>query len=285
MITLDDINKIINGNILNPSALFNPLDSTYLYTTENIKGYIPNLDDKKVLTVTSSGDHYFNSLLFNSNEIDLFDINKFSLEVLELKKAAIEGLEYNEYLNYIGVSDKNDYLNYNLYLKFRDYLSSYRRFLWDYIYLLSVDDGNSLYFKSNLFINREKTCEELISWNSYLEEDKYYVLKEKLLKNKNFNFYYSDIFDLPKKINKKYDYMFFSNIQDYVNIDKYIELVFKLSEYLEENGKIYFAYLYDYQRNMICNLIESLNDSFISKEIDNSFVSNNNDKVMIYVKH
>lgn len=49
----------------------------YLFTTENISGYIKELDlnDKSLLTLGSSLDQAYNALLMGASQIDVFDIN------------------------------------------------------------------------------------------------------------------------------------------------------------------------------------------------------------------
>ena len=45
--------------------------SIYLFTTENIAGYMNELDltDKKIITVTGSSDHIINAILKGCNNI------------------------------------------------------------------------------------------------------------------------------------------------------------------------------------------------------------------------
>ena len=61
---------------------FKPIDTTYLFTTEDIKSYMPNLEGKKVLSVASSGDQYFNALLRGAKKVDLFDINPLPIGII-----------------------------------------------------------------------------------------------------------------------------------------------------------------------------------------------------------
>ena len=55
--------KKLFQNELEQNQFFNPYNSSYLFTTENISGYMPDLSGKRILTVCSSGDHYLNALL------------------------------------------------------------------------------------------------------------------------------------------------------------------------------------------------------------------------------
>ena len=54
------VDRLFFGNT--GKELFQKFDTTYLFTTENIAGYMPPLKDKTVLTVASSGDHFLNAL-------------------------------------------------------------------------------------------------------------------------------------------------------------------------------------------------------------------------------
>lgn len=66
----------------NENSLITPFgctESSYLWTNENMYLYDnEDLKDKKVLTVTSSGDHALNAILNGAKNIDSFDINLYS---------------------------------------------------------------------------------------------------------------------------------------------------------------------------------------------------------------
>ena len=52
-------------------------DVIYPFTSENIAGYMEDLDltDKKVITVTASSDHILNAIAQGATNITTFDIN------------------------------------------------------------------------------------------------------------------------------------------------------------------------------------------------------------------
>ena len=80
---------------------FNTDTFIYRFTNESIelyKNYLMNR--KKVLSVTASGDQILNSILFGSKEIDSFDISRFPKYYFELKKAAIETLTRDEFIDF-----------------------------------------------------------------------------------------------------------------------------------------------------------------------------------------
>ena len=65
--------------------------AVYPFTTENITGYITQMDikNKDILTLGSSCDQAFNSLLLGANEVTIFDINERIEEYYELKRKLI----------------------------------------------------------------------------------------------------------------------------------------------------------------------------------------------------
>ena len=75
-------------------------DSIYPFTTENISGYMSSLDlsNKRVITVTGSGDHVINAIKAGSSEITTFDINPLSKNNLDLKLSGIKFLSYEDFL-------------------------------------------------------------------------------------------------------------------------------------------------------------------------------------------
>ena len=88
---------------------FGEYSRLYLFTTENIKGYLKHFDvtNKNVLAPTSSGDHAFESILKGAKSVDMFDINKYSKYMVKLKIAAIKALERGEFLEYFLVKYNN----------------------------------------------------------------------------------------------------------------------------------------------------------------------------------
>lgn len=103
-------------------------NNIYLFTTENIAGYIEKLDveNKEVLTVGSSCDQAFNCLLLGANKVTIFDINENIKKYYELKRTLIIDNEREEFIDktlnvslphFEDVFSKNDIINMNLYLK------------------------------------------------------------------------------------------------------------------------------------------------------------------------
>lgn len=185
----------------------------YPFATENLN-YLSelNLNNKKVITITGSGDHVLNMVLQGCQEITTFDINAKTKYYTKLKIFLIKHLSYKAYLNILGLNNKKISLT-----------------------------NNSLFERK--YLNKER----IIKQNPYLREDNYYHLKS-LLKNAKIKYIHSSFEKL--KLNSKYDYMFLSNISDYLKLmykgnylSKYRDDILKHSNNVNH---IYFAYVYNY---------------------------------------
>lgn len=218
-------------------------NNIYPFTTENISGYMDNLDltNKKVITVTGSSDHILNAILKGSKYISTFDINPLTKIYMDLKISAIKGLTYQEFINFLLFeSDMN--LDYNIITNL-DMSDESKRF---WLNELSKYNSGKELLKSSLFNRKYFNPKSKIENNLYLEESKYNLLKKRL-KDTNITFINTSLKDL--KIDEYFDYMFLSNISDYLKLmyssntlENFKEL---LNEFKKRVGTIYFAYLYD----------------------------------------
>jgi len=130
------------------------------------------------------------------------------------------------------------------YKEFRENLEGKYKEFWDEIisYVLS----NNIPFDK--FVLAYPISYNLVN---YLDNDNYNLLKEKLSSVK-VNFIHSDLLHLDKHLNKTYDYMFLSNISDYVgifNVKDYASN--KLIRYLNDGGEIAYAYMYDAEKKIV----------------------------------
>ena len=115
-------------------------------------------------------------------------------------------------------------------------------------------------------IDFSRDFQNKIDCNLYLNEENYAIIKDRLGLVK-IKFLKSNLKNL--KIDEKYDYMFLSNISDYINTfyeDNYLINYKKLIFNFLENVKvIYFAYIYDVEsiekRSSIDN-IENVKELF-----------------------
>ena len=90
-------------------------NSIYPFTSENIAGYMKNLNltNKKVLTVTGSTDHILNAVLQGATDITSFDINPLTKPYMDLKISAVKNLSYEEFIQFLLFESKMN-LDYNL---------------------------------------------------------------------------------------------------------------------------------------------------------------------------
>lgn len=285
---MNDIELLFKG-LKQKDNTFKNIDMSYIFTTENIKGYIPDLTDKDILTVTSSGDHYFNALVKGAKNVDLFDINSLTIHMLKLKKAAVENLDLDVFLNFFNTIDKENFFRYDIYLKFSKYLDKETYLYWNYIYELA-DFNNSNIYKSGLFYKLNYSSFDMNKINEYLEESNYLKLKKRLSDIRNINFINSDIFDLDNKLDKNYDTIFLSNINEYHD-KNYIKIIEKLNQYLKQYGTNFAAYLYNYEvnpQNIFYTDLASKNRNLYSQIItgtDSYFMESMfKDKILIYSK-
>jgi hypothetical protein len=234
----------------------------YPFSTENLNGYFDQIDfeDKRVLTVTASGDHALNAILYGSKEVNTFDINRYTKYYLDLKKAAITILSHDRFITFLTYGNELS-LSKDIYIKIRDELDDESRFFWDSLF----ERFKGTDIRNKIFGNSFRDPRKYASYNRYLDENNYYELQKKI-RNFNISFTESNIISLAHKLkNDKFDLILLSNISDYIHrmydeneisngydeaIIKYKNLILNLANNLNENGKIVCAYLYEiFERN------------------------------------
>lgn len=263
-------------------------NSIYLFTTENIAGYMNDLDlhNKKVITVTGSGDHVINAVLKGARKITTFDVNPLTKYYLDLKLAAIKDLSLDEFKELLLYENKNSFA-YEV-IKKLDMNKESKKFWLDS--LERFNQSGLLLRKSALFNTKYFDASRKIKENLYLNEENYTIVKDNL-KDVDIEFIEKNIKDL--ELNEEYDYMFLSNISDYLKdiykenyLDKYQELI---SKFKAKVKNIYFAYVYDFGNDNSRSDIDKF-DLVIEKfgkikkiEVSTALIPNNNrkDAVMI----
>ncbi len=219
-------------------------NSIYPFTSENIAGYMKDLDltDKKVITVTGSTDHILNAVLQGATEITTFDINPLTKPYMDLKISALKNLSYEDFIKLL-LFESNMNLDYSIISKLD--MSDESKMFWLEQLSKFNNNGNELR-NSSLFNLKYFNPYSKLWQNLYLEKNRYNLLKQQL-KDAKITFINASLKDL--KIDENFDYMFLSNISDYLNLmynsdalRKYRDL---LNEFQERVNTIYFAYLYD----------------------------------------
>lgn len=287
---------------------FNNLSQIYSFTTENISGYFEYLDftNKNVLTVAASGDHIINAIYKGAKQVYAFDINYLALIFTHLKLVALEKLEYEEFLQFFMINEKDDIsrnkdaLNYEIYVnRLREFLPENIARYWDIMYKTFENSGYKLR-NSYIFNNKYDNNSVKINSNIYLKsKTTYNKAKEKIKEKKvlliNSNYRNIDCNHLPNLEN--YDIILMSNISDYIKnlynkdsgyLEEYIKDI--MYKFKNKNNKIVCAYLYDIQNTtnrseidnptIRKNVFDKLNIIYIQKSFK-SVIDNCIDSVII----
>lgn len=255
------------------------------FTTENLDSYLRTLDinNKRCLTVTSSGDQLINLALYGASKVECFDKNIFSYYFTCLKLAAIQTLSYQEFIDFFcstkGEKPQGNLLffvnekcfSYELYKKIRPLLEKNVQVFFDKLYDFYNFDGESIK-ACGLFYNFSD--DKAIFNNSYLKDElSYYSARQnvkRVLKN-GVKYYFLDIFEIVN-LQNKYDLVLLSNIFDYIeNKQEYIEYIEKdLKNILETDGEIIANYQYGYRQRKNYSIVNNL-AIFVQKDDDRYF--------------
>ena len=215
---------LINEDYDNASNVRSRLKRGYFTTNENL-GYLKDIDikNKKVLSVCCSGDQAFMSIIHGAKEVDTFDCNPLQYYILELKRAAILGLDKEEYLLFFPLhgGNINEMYNIKYYDKIKQYLSVVAREFWDYVY--SNNSRHRLYLL------------QLFSYSIAFESDytRYYSLLKEALYYTKINFQLGDVSRISESFhNNTYGLIMLSNVFDHIYADKKQNECYE-NEYLE----------------------------------------------------
>lgn len=294
--------NIIKNLLANNQSLsddFGPYSKIYLHTTEDIKNFLMcfDLTDKEILTVAGSGDQVLNSYLMGAKNVTCFDINPLAFTQVKLKRAAVCSLSYEDYLSFLFLKDSSDYsniLDYRLFENLKPYLDDDTNQLFDYLY----SNFNSKQILDLIYYRFTHNIDLLKRMNSYLEEDNYYRLSN-ILKEKEINFIESDITNLNKILDSKYDMILLSNISSSIEkifpnepLKNFKRIIHSLSKYVNKNGAIQIGYIYDYYRSRqdeIFSQHSKRKEVFDSSEFQTIFVESyryhsESDAVITYYK-
>ena len=304
--TMKEIDALVNifARIKN-GRNFTEYCPVYIFTTENISGYLNTLDvkDKDVLVPCASGDHILEAINKGAKSVDVFDINIYSYHMARLKIAAVKALSKEEFLNFFVRKIDDETTNEKIFDKIRKCLPVYSRNFWDIAYHswkknhAKLNKSKNL-LHSGLFIYDFATQDGIVKLLDYLKDDNYDKLKEKLsiMDEENIEFFNCDIVDIGSHLEKKYDIIMLSNIQDYANeiysatdeitsLRKYREFIKNtLFKFLNKNGCIVGEYYYTYEK--LSNLKSNSPEDIL--EVESVFNANgeaekiSNDGVVIY---
>lgn len=279
---------------------FKGYSKMYAMTTENISEFLNKYDlrNKKVLTVTGSGDQRYNCYLKGAKEVVCFDINPLAGLHVRLKDTAMQNLEYQDFLKFFGIiidDSGNCFLDKSIFNKIKDSLDEDVYLLYDFIINhFKADPFKRVYHDYNCDYNG------MIEFDNYIIKDNYEKLKS-IMKDKDFKFLNTNISSLPELLKgEKFDVILLSNISDYIDLvygndhmKMYKELIDRLVDNLYDNGIIQVGYVYNLyslgETNSKFRFPESRNKVFPFNEYPVEFVSSFNnpstyDKVITYQK-
>lgn len=236
---------------------FSEYSRTYYNTNENLAEYITDLKDKDVLTVSSSGNQLINMIGRGAKRVDTFDINRYSPLFQNLRLYSIKYLSRDLALSFLSN------INSRLYFKFNMYLPDKEKEFFDYLFTNYDDD----YVCSRLFyfsLNNIKN-------NNYYDPKILDYIKQRLTQVEHEHFSVS-LYQLTNYLSTLYDSIYLSNISFYcTNVDKFLNYINYLRYYLNPNGKIYYAYLYEISETNVEEAIKKISPLFSDAFDSNKF--------------
>lgn len=222
-------------------------------SNERLNAYFKNLklQNSRIATVGSSGDQVLNAIFYGSKDITLIDANIFTQAYLEYKIAMIKNLDFLTFKNHLGMFSMFNWKTYSLIShdlsvetqQFFDELmlnQDNRGRFYDEGYLTDSLIRNTL-FHTPCYEHDSK--EENLFYNNGRD---YLKLKELLIKN-NFKltFIVEDVKNFHKALTGEFDYIFLSNIYDYVNQYHMKNIINNLYQKLKAGGKIQYHYSFN----------------------------------------
>lgn len=235
--------------------IFSERSKVYPFTTENLAGYMKhlNLENKKILSITGSGDHILNSFYYSANSVIGFDINYLASLFAELKFNALRKLDFENFKKYL-FAESNKSMDFEIYKRIREDLSESCLSFFDSLYGDYDFKGADLR-KGKLFNKRFDFDDLRIRSNPYLFSEQGFEKTKSNIKDKDIYLINSNIRDLPSKLEENFDVVLLSNLADYSqqiypnNQDHFglfcNEILLPFKNHLNKGGIICSAYVYD----------------------------------------
>lgn len=206
----------------------NAYQEIYPFTTENIQGYMKdlNMKDKTVLTVGSSIDQAYNALALGAKKVKILDINKNTKKFCEMKS------------NLILTKERKKLYNAVMY---RENFAS----------------------EQNITYSKERFDAERIELLNYYmqDEEAYRNLRQRLREQDAITIVEGNIFEIDKGVgDEKFDRIFFSNVLQVLDYFKdknesaydMLEKHFPSWEsHLNQEGILQLFYLYSFSKKDI----------------------------------
>lgn len=193
---------------------------TYQFTTENIGGYIGDVNlpirGSRIAVVSGSGDFPINTYLYGATMIDAVDISPVACLWGELKFAGLKTFNYDEFLSFFGTIGNlvlgPESFSFEQYHRLRGLLSETARHFFDQ---LITKEGRHQFLQPNaMFITKIWDMHALRRMNPYLQNEQLYEEARKAAKPTLF--YPQDIRTFLKQRKERYDVIYLSNVEDYL---------------------------------------------------------------------
>ena len=240
-----DLNKTIE--MVNSKSTHR-FDRIYPFATENVRACLSDYEfsNKDCLTVLGSGVQALYMFLKGARSVSTFDVNSLAIYYYEFLKAFIlSGLDFSSYRKLFIKSFGN---KDNTYKKILDYMDGDYK---TYFKVLYDKYGSNILSNRKLFNIVNNSRYECVKYNDIFKKENLKILRNNI-SNFKFEFVNSDINNL--KLNKNYDFMYFSNIMQYVSemyndnminsLKRYRDVLMNLFNNLNENGIAYLSYIY-----------------------------------------
>lgn len=226
----------------------------YHCSNERLNAYFKdlNLKESRIATVGSSGDQVLNAIFYGAKDITLIDANIFTRAYFEYKTAMIKNLTYSMFMKVLGTFEM---FNWKIYSMFSHDLSPHTQHFFDELMLNQDNDFHDYdegyltdsLIRNNLFhtpCEDHKDEEENLFYNNHHD----YAKLQQLLIENNFKieFINADITEFPTKLKGKFDYIFLSNIYEYIDKKIMVPIIKKLYKKLNAGGAIQYHYIYGY---------------------------------------
>lgn len=233
--------------------LFNAVGQTFLFTNENVGGYVNNLGQDltgaRVLSVCASGDHAFSFYGAGARQVDTFDINYAQKLIYELKHTMIRHLPYHDFMAFFY--GKQTFFNRKIINPIWNEFSDALKIYLEVFYSTNIAHARRMFVYGRAINN---------PGIPYVNNKRLYDLIKHRLPEK-INFVHNDLETLPQKLTAKYDLVVLSNIFDYMYLDApstqaalgkfWGDILLPISENnLNPGGQIAFEYLWG---NRACN--------------------------------
>lgn len=234
------------------------INKVYHCSNERLNAYFKdlNLNNARIATVGSSGDQVLNAIFYGAKDITLMDANIFTRAYFEYKTAMIKNLDYAKFMSILGTFKM---FNWKTYAKISHDITPRSRRFFDELMLNQDDHGHDYdegYLTDSLIRNNlfHTPCEDHKNEeeNLFYNNEKYYNKLKNLLIEHDFKLTIinADLKEFPSKLKGKFDYIFLSNIYEYIDKEAIVPIIDKLYKKLKIGGAIQYHYEFGFPEHI-----------------------------------